>query len=588
MQVMIMPPPYQSQLPLPAQPREKRKVSPTQNHASVNNGGRSQLHFDFVLQDHPTYIRGTGPPLAPINIMPPHDKDGIIVDFTAINNVPQYLVGYKDSQLLVGVQPKHIGDWVSQRTLENYEYEQTKLRAEENNTKKRARDLALNNRLKKKAEKLAQPVQSRVRKRKRPLHVQPMGRKIMEEDDIAVSGPTRRNHKSDEPAYISPQATMSKHPTLTTLSKGRGLADIIPTESESSKDSDADNTDETDNALKKQLDAAPSAYHSPRGSLKRKAHRSISSSSDQQLPAKFQKLNNLSSKGVRKRSSFGSSAVTSSSSRKAPQSYNKGVADRASTTPKQTQTIAQRYSMFAPSSSKPGKHIAYPSNKPDSDSDEIQAIGDDCGEDESNEDEWEVKGILGEKFVKKRGKDVLHYLIEWAGDWTNTWEREENVGEAAITKWEDKKKRNKLQQLKDREGYSADELSMENSLDRSEQNDRGNDQNREQQDNQLHTERQICLSEKRKETRILPPGHAAKNQSNGIYPNKSAKSQGRQEAIFVSTDSETEPESDPDKMFVTDGSQSGEGAKVLPGGMPESDTGDDLHDEGLERGSPVL
>ena len=47
---------------------------------------------------------------------------------------------------------------------------------------------------------------------------------------------------------------------------------------------------------------------------------------------------------------------------------------------------------------------------------------------DSDPDVWATKGILKEQTRKKNGKSVLYYLIEWEGDWYNSWEPAENVG----------------------------------------------------------------------------------------------------------------------------------------------------------------
>ncbi|RFU26160.1 hypothetical protein B7463_g10164, partial [Scytalidium lignicola] len=85
-------------------------------------------HFNFKLTERPKYVPGCGPPLAPISLMPPHDKDGIIFDLVNVSGSPRYLVGYKDGRSQVGVPPQHILDWVSSRTLEDWEFQQTNLR----------------------------------------------------------------------------------------------------------------------------------------------------------------------------------------------------------------------------------------------------------------------------------------------------------------------------------------------------------------------------------------------------------------------------------------------------------------------------
>lgn len=96
------------------------------NNISSLNGlpYRDESYFDFVVAERPTYIPGTGPPLAPISVLPPHDKDGIIIEKTFIQKELRYIVGYEDNpHLKVCVRPDRILDWVSSRTLETWESE---------------------------------------------------------------------------------------------------------------------------------------------------------------------------------------------------------------------------------------------------------------------------------------------------------------------------------------------------------------------------------------------------------------------------------------------------------------------------------
>jgi len=58
------------------------------------------------------------------------------------------------------------------------------------------------------------------------------------------------------------------------------------------------------------------------------------------------------------------------------------------------------------------------------------------GQDEDmEEDEYEVNGILGHEIRKENGKKQVYYLVDWVGDWDPTWEPAENIGQGAIEEY---------------------------------------------------------------------------------------------------------------------------------------------------------
>jgi hypothetical protein len=67
------------------QPEEAKK----KNNVSGLNGlpYRDEAYFDFVVAERPKYTPGSGPPLAPISVLPPHDKDGYIIKKAFIEKV---------------------------------------------------------------------------------------------------------------------------------------------------------------------------------------------------------------------------------------------------------------------------------------------------------------------------------------------------------------------------------------------------------------------------------------------------------------------------------------------------------------------
>ena len=48
---------------------------------------RDEAYSDFVVAERPSYIPGSGPSLAPISVVPPHDKDNVIIIKVFIDEV---------------------------------------------------------------------------------------------------------------------------------------------------------------------------------------------------------------------------------------------------------------------------------------------------------------------------------------------------------------------------------------------------------------------------------------------------------------------------------------------------------------------
>jgi len=119
---------------------------------------------------------------------------------------------------------------------------------------------------------------------------------------------------------------------------------------------------------------------------------------------------------------------------------------------KKEPSIRQRYSNMT---KKPS--IFSPAKRPESSS-SAMVIQDSNGAEEPNiengvepgaepeeeEPVWTVKAIVGEKKVVKGGKKKTTYLIDWEGDYPQSWEPAENVGKEAIDEWKGKSKAEKM------------------------------------------------------------------------------------------------------------------------------------------------
>jgi hypothetical protein len=87
------------------------------------------LSFDIEISERPRYIPGSGPPMMPISLRPPDDKDWLIHSVVNWEGIPQYLVTPPDNPAYrVPVRKELILNWVSPRTYEDFEYLHAKKR----------------------------------------------------------------------------------------------------------------------------------------------------------------------------------------------------------------------------------------------------------------------------------------------------------------------------------------------------------------------------------------------------------------------------------------------------------------------------
>jgi hypothetical protein len=219
-------------------------------------GPREAAYFDFVVAERPIYIPGSGPPLAPITIMPPNDKKGIIIDEMKLGDSRdswRYIVTYDNEPALrISIKPERILNYVSARTYEKY------MADKEAMANLPAKDLR---RLQREQEK---PFLSRPAKRGRKR--QHIDATEEENADSELSTPRaglarspviphsssagrKRKLEHTEPTFASPQSQKSRQPSFSTPSKQRGLAELVSSESEEEND----DTLTTDAALQRQL-----------------------------------------------------------------------------------------------------------------------------------------------------------------------------------------------------------------------------------------------------------------------------------------------------------------------------------------------
>jgi hypothetical protein len=91
------------------------------------------LSFTIEIPERPIYIPNSGPPMAPISLIPENEDTGwVIADTVDFQGMSQYIITPKDNPVHRRVVRKeHILTWVSAKAHEDYEYRLYKLREEE-------------------------------------------------------------------------------------------------------------------------------------------------------------------------------------------------------------------------------------------------------------------------------------------------------------------------------------------------------------------------------------------------------------------------------------------------------------------------
>ncbi|KAH7417384.1 hypothetical protein BKA64DRAFT_657810 [Cadophora sp. MPI-SDFR-AT-0126] len=402
--------------------------------------------FDFVVAERPKYIPNSGPPLAPISIMPEDDKKGIIVASFDVNHLPRYVVSYADAPYLrISVAPENILKYVSRRKFEEFEYRQTMEREGRGMGKgKGAKGGNASDARDKEPRQKGKPG----RKRKHAL--------VDADDDKgsvgsqrvkAIMGPSsriaRKSIEEPEPVFTSPQ-----RPTLASPSKQRGLADMM--------ESDSDEDEEpTDIAIETQLNSTMQSY--PRSRLHMNVSPSPSPGPSSATKGKSKTFLSVSreirSPSRQSRSSRSQSASVSTSTKEGKRQQravrNESVATTSSLEAgKVYERLEREKSRSKTPSKKPGHFNQYSSlaknrEQATSSTQNIPAKADvEDDNKELGEEEYEVEAILDEtqyKFGKKGKHVVTYYLIKWVGNWPLSWEPAENVGSKSIEEYERKK-----------------------------------------------------------------------------------------------------------------------------------------------------
>lgn len=411
--------------------------------------------FDFVVAERPKYIPGSGPALAAITAMPPHDKDGFIIDKVQFSKQLRYLVGYEHyPQLKVSVEPQNILDWVSRHALEKWESDQydadERLREEEELPALLRKDERLRKRLETMS-RAAQGIDGRKLKRKRVTDDHTPRKTARGVDVREVGGhpqvkvrrrPADRHKPKEQETYTSPKAPQHSH-QASLSAPTHGLADRVIIDLESNDEGSID----TDTAIDLQLNGLASTAEPSRSgseSIELLDDRPRSRFASNQDTSGDESRNSMTVKPKRHLDLLPSpfshqSAVAATSSLEALKIYESLERKKKEMSPLKTDPTT-------PSKGQPSlfSSFANPSNGPISISSESShsvrstskspeplPMPEDV-ENDPNEPEYELHQILDEEIRYEYGQPVKYYLIDWVGDYDNSWEPEDNVSPEAI------------------------------------------------------------------------------------------------------------------------------------------------------------
>lgn len=228
---------------------------------------KDHSYFDFVVAEPlPKYIPGSGPPLAPISVLPPDDIDGFIIERSLVEGQLRYLVGYNDRpQLKVTVRAQNILDWVSSRTFEQWESDEyERLQREREKIELPAiiaKDKARRKRLEKISRASAGPKTDGRKKRgiravdgsrereevengsgKKRRGRPPRSTTSTPNNGPVAPGPgSGRNQPAEPQTFVSPRrVSQASQPSLSTPNHGRDLADLVVLDTDDSGDDDSD------------------------------------------------------------------------------------------------------------------------------------------------------------------------------------------------------------------------------------------------------------------------------------------------------------------------------------------------------------
>ncbi|CZR51017.1 uncharacterized protein PAC_00892 [Phialocephala subalpina] len=398
------------------------------------------------------YTRGSGPPSRRISIMPRHDKTGIILDLSKNEDgKPIYIVGFTDKQALrYGIRAQNILEYVSPRTLENWEIEQERLMEEKRKAKSIAKAQA---KAQVKAQVKAQAKtaveqselqavdQSRVTTDTPRGRGRPAKRKRDEEKDlgdISTAGEGLDVKRAGSRKKQALEGTRAAQPSLSS-----------PTQQFDPDNSESNFEDEhTSILLKQQLLGPNSGAPASSGSTSPRPVQTF------KKPTHMARDNRSSSRQTR---STSATSVQVPNDRKSTRNQPRRASVAMSSSVEFAsvyenlengkKNLQSKLSEIQPSAfyelSSPAKNRKTSTKSASSKQGSVQpasAEPEQAMAPVDSDEEYEVDYIVDDKYQKDtKGKKVRYYYIKWVGDWPNSWEPETNVGSELVADYKEKR-----------------------------------------------------------------------------------------------------------------------------------------------------
>ncbi|KFY77350.1 hypothetical protein V499_03249 [Pseudogymnoascus sp. VKM F-103] len=395
--------------------------------------------FWIEIIPKPIYVGGTGPPMAPITLLPEHDEESwVIAEVIEYKKVPHYVVHPKDKPVVRKIITKNVAlDWVSPLVYEMFEMEEglrrdareEELRLEKERSKltkkgkKRGRPFR-NRQME--ASALVESIETETDDNAQPSDLQPslsqpnlrmdspFDTEATEDETISRTmepPPRKRSRTSTSEVRLSSKPPRNPEEPLSspqTVQK-KNLAPTSKSHRESKSTADEPSTPRH----------SPSPFGVRTSETRALRDRSALPFYGRQRSQTVQPPQSASPAKSRSTTAPRQPTRSSSRSRNATPSYGGIQKGWTSAPPKPSTSTAPKRSKSKSTTSTPSKPPPAPppasssANKNDTDI--------------TDGKQWKVLRLLDDKWEMKTQRRCHYYLTQWAGDYEPTWERSTNI-----------------------------------------------------------------------------------------------------------------------------------------------------------------
>ncbi|KFZ14848.1 hypothetical protein V501_03027 [Pseudogymnoascus sp. VKM F-4519 (FW-2642)] len=398
--------------------------------------------FWIEIIPKPIYVGGTGPPMAPITLLPEQDEESwVIAEVIEYNKVPHYVVHPKDKPVVRKIIAKNVAlDWVSPLVYEMFEMEE--------GLRRDAREEEL--RLEKERSKLTK----KGKKRGRPFRNRQMeASALVESIEPETDTPDDTAQPSDlQPSLSQPNLRMDS-PFDTEATEDETISRTMePPPSKRSRTSTSEvrlsskpprNPQEPlsspQTVQKKNL--APTSKSHPRSK-----YTAEEPSTPRHSPSPFG-IRTSETRALRDRSAQPFYGRQRSQTVQPPQSASPAKSQTSTTVPRQPTRSSSRSGNATPSYGGVQKGRASAPPKPSTSSPPpkrskskfttstpskpapppASSSANKNDTDITDGKQWKVVRLLDDKWEMKTQRRCHYYLTQWAGDYEPTWERSTNI-----------------------------------------------------------------------------------------------------------------------------------------------------------------